>query len=51
MLCLMCAGEADLCAERLTRYQQRNSTGRVDEVKTPGTGRGTVIHFHGEVIF
>jgi hypothetical protein len=42
------AGETDLCANRLNRYQQRNSTGRIDEVQTNGTGRATVIHFHGE---
>ena len=42
------AGELDLCGNRLNRYQQRNSTGKVDEVKTAGKGRATVIHFHGE---
>jgi hypothetical protein len=41
-------GGYDLCGDRLQRYQQRNSTGKVDEVKTNGTGRATVIHFHGE---
>ena len=39
------AGETDLCANRLNRYQQRNSTGRIDEVKTNGTGRATVVGF------
>jgi hypothetical protein len=46
LICL--AGELDLCGNRLYRYQQRNSTGKVDEVKTAGKGRATVIHFHGE---
>ncbi len=41
-------GGTDLCADRLSRYQQRNSTGRIDEVKTPGTGRAVAVHFHGE---
>jgi hypothetical protein len=43
-----CDEEKDLCGNRLNRYQQRNSTGKIDEVTKPGRGRATVIHFHGE---
>lgn len=47
MLNPRCAGETDLCANRLNRYQQRNMT-EAKTVKTRGYGRATVTHHHGQ---